>query len=327
MSRPRRVSRPYKPKRHRHEIIDPTKQTHLQIVARPRAIKVARAVVLALGQYGRLGTRAKALAAEIPYPYRTIQRALHRLSEIGEVMRVPGGWAATSVYHDVSIDPTATVGFQNLRVVVSNWVVPSSGTTKTWHQVSGGASGIVEASELAWEGRRVTLRYHPSTRTLEVIIAAIVPIPLDRAGQLYGWLTGVLGLDGTEDARITFVEINADHKALRLAENYIELRQFPGLAQVLYQKRRQGEIWVRHENRMSSPVDDDGKPISLREGIKQLQEGSPEARYERILQLELELSVKELELTRERAKVAPAESAPVRRSDVTPDQARNEGFG
>jgi hypothetical protein len=257
----------------------------------PRAKLVSRAVLVRAYPYGRLGASAKELARDAKYPLRSVYRAIHRLLEAGELTKTGAGYAATAVYHDLTTDPTAILGFQNLRFVVENWQTdpaPPCRTAWKWNIRDAGDAGFVETCETSWEGRRVRLTYHPRNGTLEGIIGAVVPIPMRLGGTLYGWLSGLLGLGRGETARLTFIEGNADHRHFRLEQNYVELRQLPGITEVIYQKLDA----LRHEVRVSDPRGDDGKPLPLERALALLVEGSPEARMERLLRMEIELAQK-----------------------------------
>lgn len=298
-------------------------QTKLLIVGAARAKKVARAVVVRLGVSGRLGATTKELASLTRYPLRTIQRSVAHLISSGEIVETPVGVALASVYWDLTSDPNPVLGFQNLRFVVSNWretPPPPCRTAREWTRVSGGSAGDFEAAEFGWDGRRVRLQYFPTTGTLECVIAARTPIPLDRAGELWGWLVAMLGLGQGEEAHVTQIEVNADHRDVRLEQNYLELRDLPRVARVIYQKAEA----LRHEVRVHQP-ELDGKPLPLERALELLVEGSPQARAERLLKLEIEATSKQLEL----ARAAPKEAAPERRdpAKVDPGDAADAGFG
>ena len=274
--------------RRKQRTIQPGQRT-LAIAKMPRARKVARSVLVRLAPYGRLGTGAKILAKETGYPLRTVYRAISHLVDSGEVIKVPAGFASAAVFHDLTADPTATLGFQNIRFAIDGWLTdppPPCKTARPWHTKDGGLAGPIEMTEFNWEGRVVRLKFYPQSGTLEGIIAATVPIPNAKAGELYGWLSAMLGLNRGEKARITFIEVNADHRLVRLEENYIELRDLPGVSRVIYQKTEA----LRHELRLSDPRTDDGKPLPLERALALLVEGSPEARMERLLKLEIELA-------------------------------------
>jgi hypothetical protein len=303
----------------------PKGQTELQIVSVPRAKKVARAVLLRAYPYGRLGASVKMLAHESGYPLRSVYRAIHRLLETGDLTKTPAGYAATAVYHDLTTDPNAILGFQNIKFVVENWQtdpVPPCRTAWRWTVKDMGAAGYADVAESSWEGRRVRLTYYARTNVLEGVIAAVVPIPMRMAGPLYGWLQGLLGLGRGETARLSFIEGNADHRHFRLEENYLELRNLPGIIEVIYQKADA----LRHEIRVSDPRGTDGKPLPLERALALLVEGSPEARMERLLRMEIELAQKQLELARMSEKPA-TDTAQGRRGPVSPEEAFREGFG
>jgi hypothetical protein len=302
-------------------------QTQLRVVGAARAKKVARAIGVALAQVGRQGATTKELRRLTGYPLRTVQRAVARLSERGEIKETPYGWVSASIYYDLTADPTAMLGFQNLRFVVSNWreTPPPPCRTARWAVMAGGDARSFEAAEIGWEGRRVSLRFYPSTGTLEGSLAAREPVALHRAGELYGWLVAMLGLERGETARVTQIEVNSDHKTVRLEENYLELRDLPKVGLVLYQKAQA----LRHEIRLHAP-EEDGKPLPLQRALELLLEGSPEARAERRVREEVELAKLQLEIERAKlAQVAPNGTAPGRRDPLTvhPGQAITEGFG
>ena len=304
----------------------PKGQRELTVVAMPRARKVARAVLIRAHPYGRLGASAKELARDSGYPLRTVYRSVHRLLESGDLTKTEAGFASTAVFHDLTADPTALLRFQNLKFVVENWqTTPEPPCRSAWKWIvkDMGAAGFADVAETSWEGRRLRFTYYPRTGTLEGIVGAVVPIPYQMAGALYGWLQGLLGLGRGETSRVTFLEVNADHRHVRLEQNYVELRDLPGISQVIYQKLDA----LRHENRVSDPRGTDGKPIPLERAMALLVEGSPEARMERLLKMEIELAQKQLELQRATENV-PAGTASVRREagKVTPEQAAREGF-
>lgn len=287
----------------------------------PRAKKVARALVLRAAPFGRLGVSAKELARLAGYPLRSVQRALRRLLETGEIQRTPAGYASAAAFHDLTTDPEALLRFQNLKFVVENWrvdPVPPCRTAWKWRVVDMGDAGFAEVAETSWEGRRVRFTYYARTGTLEGVIGAVVPIPYRMAGPLYGWLQAFLGLGQGETARATFIEVNADHRHIRLEENYVELRQFPGIAEVIYQKAEA----LRHEIRVSDPRGTDGKPLPLERALALLVEGSPEARMERLLKMEIELAQKMAEAGA--TGTARGQRAPER---VGPADAAKEGYG
>lgn len=297
---------------------DDPAQRRLRVFARPAQDRIARAIVSELAQWGRLGTSAKVIAKAIRRPTRTVQYHLRRLAEIGEVTSpFRGQWASAAVYHDLTSDPLTHVGFQNLRVRLSDLreePPPPCRIARRWTLVPGGDAGDFEKAELSWEGRRVSIRFYPSTRTYEVVVAAEVPIPLERAGELYGFLSSELGLGRGELAVVTLIEVNADHRTYRMEEHYLEFRDLPGIAHVLYQKTRA----LREEYRLANPTEDGHRELPLARAIELLVEGSPLARYERILRAELELARRE-----------QTGSAPVLRDPkvVAPGSAAAEGYG
>jgi hypothetical protein len=304
---------------------DDPAQSKLKIVGADRAKKVARAIVVSLSRAGRLGASTKELARETRYPLRTVQRAVARLRDSEEIVETPTGIALASTYWDLTADPAAVLGFQNLRFVVENWRAdpPPPCRAARWKPSLQGDAGTAEECDLGWEGRRVRLFFHPTTGNLEVIVSARNPIRLEDAGRLGGWLDAMLGLGRGETARVTQIEVNADHYHVRLEENYLELRDFPRIARVLYQKAQA----LRHENRLHQP-EEDGRPLPLQRALEELVEGSPLARAERVLRLEIERETKEIERLR-LAQAAPKEAAPERRDPgrVDPAEAAREGFG
>lgn len=300
--------------------VDPSDraQTRLRVYARPAQDRIARAILSELSQWGRHGTSAKVVARSIRAPLRTVQHHLRRLAEIGEVTQpFRGQWANSSTYHDLTADSLAHIGFQNLRVRVANLrevPPPPCRIARRWSIVPGGDGGDFEKVELAWEGRRVSLRFYPSTGTYEVVVAALVPIPLERAAELYGWLSNELGLGRGETAEVTLIEVNADHRTVRLEPHYLEFRDLHRTAHVLYQKAGA----LREEYRLASPETDGGRPLPLERPIDLLVEGSPLARYERILRMELEIA------HRTQSRSAPELRDP---GGVTPASAVSEGYG
>jgi len=304
-------------KRQRYHSPDESSQTRLAIFSVPRAGKVARAVVVSLSSAGRLGKPAKVIARESGHPLRTVYRSLHRLTEIGITREVPGGYALASVLGDITTDPAAILGFQNLRFVIEKWQTvpaPPCRTTKPWHPIPAGDGPEREGTDLVWEGRRVNLTYYPSTGALEVRIEAKVPIPLNLAGELTGWLKAMLGSDLGPGTRPTLVEINAGHQAFRWEPAYLEVRHVGQLAHVIYQKVDQ----LREEFRLFNPLGPGGTPLTVTELATQLVEGSPQARMERIVKMELELASKELELERLRHGTVPPGTAPERPAPPRP---------
>lgn len=300
MSRIRALKREY------HSPADPD-QERLAIFSRPRAGKVARAIVVALTGSGRLGKTAKEIARESCHPIRTVYRSLHRLTEAGIVKEVSGRFVLTSVLGDISTDPAAILGFQNWRFTIEKWQTeppPPCRTAHPWHPIPTGDSPLkAEGVDLVWEGRRVSLAYYPSTGTLEVRIEAHVPIPLLKASELLGWLKAMLGSELGPGTRNTLIEVNADHgQSFRWEPEYVEVRQTGLLAHVIYQKVDR----LREEYRLFNPTEKDGTALTVVQLAAQLVEGSPQARYERIVKMELELAAKELEI--ERLKVARTET-------------------
>lgn len=270
--------------------------------------------MVALGQFGRQGCSLKEVARATGYPLRTVQRAVRRLLETDEVFEPDRGrYVLKSVYLDLTADPTARVGFQNLRFRVTNWretPPPPCRTARPWRTVPGGDDRPREICELAWRGRQVKLVYYPGPKVLDVIVAARDPIPLDAAAVFGEWLFAMLGLEQGETTEVTFIEVNSDHRLLRLEPLYVELRDLTNVARVLYQRSEA----LRQELRIATPKADE-KPIGIREAILALTEGSPQARMERLLKLELEAASKV-------AQAAPPRTAPKR-----PDEARDAGYG
>jgi hypothetical protein len=290
-------------------------------VGAPRAKKVARAVVIHLGKYGRLGTSAKQIAIDTGHKLRNVQRALANLTDSGETKRTPAGWALASIIEDLTAVPDAAFGFQKLHFKVTNWRAdppPPCRTARAWSWRDGGYETRVSQTELQWSGRSVRLQWYESTGILQVSIAATHPIPWDRSLELIGWLNAMLGLERGELCEVTLIEVNADHKTVRLEPMYIELRDIPNVAKVLYQR----QMALRHEIRLNSPTGADGKPLQLARAMEILYEGSAEARHERMLKLELDLAAK-------LAQRAPDETAPARRdpSKLSPGDAKEAGFG
>jgi hypothetical protein len=267
------------------------RQRRLPVFGKGRAGKVAQSIVRSLTDAGRLGKPAKLIAREVRYPLRTVYRSLGRLTENGVVRCVPGGFALAAVLGDVTTDPAAILGFQNLRFTVSNWQTtppPPCRAAKPWRVEEGGSAGPHERAELSWEGRRVTLYYHASTGNLDVIVAAKTPIPLLGMPELVGWLKAMLGLDRGESTRVTQIEVNADHLGFRLAPNYLELRDAGKWAQVLYQK---GAV-LRQELRLFEVAEKGGSSVSLERAAEILVEGSPLVQLRRIVERELELEMR-----------------------------------
>jgi len=308
-------------KKHPSELSSPAQQ-RLAIFSRPRTGRLSRQVAISLGSAGRLGKAVKEVAAEIGVPLRTAYRTIHRLEESGIVQRTPVGYALSSIVGDVTSDPSAILGFENIRWRVTNWQTapPPPCSTANWHPVSKGDAGEARECELAWEGRTVRLFHFLRTGTLEVIIEARNRIPLLLAPELSGWLKAMLGLGRGETSECTHVEVNALHEGFRAdGYRYMEIRRFGEFAQILYQKT-QG---LKHEVRLYRPLDNDGQKVSMERSLEILAEGSP-------LRVLLKIAERELEL--ERLKAANATSggaAPVRRDLKTfpPSDAIGEGFG
>jgi hypothetical protein len=283
-------------------------------VAQARAKKVARAVVVALSRWGRAGTTLKAVAKETGYPIRTVQRAVHRLLEIEEVIEVARGtYCVAATYFDLSSDPGARIGFQNLRFSVRKWredPMPPCRTARAWRPFADSQGGSGEVLELGWEGRQVKLIWRPSKDHLYVVVAAKEPVPLERAGELKGWLDAQLGLGRGEETEVDYIEVNADTKTFRLERTYLELRDLPGLARVIYQRSEA----MRAEARLAKPQGEDGHSLSIQRALEWLLYGSPVSRMERLLDKELEL-----------ARAAPMRTA---RGDLpTPAEAHAAGWG
>lgn len=271
--------------------------------------------MVSLSRYGRIGASLKDVARDSGFPLRTVQRAVRRLLEIEEVLEpTRGSYVLAATYHDLTSDPTALLGFQNLRFKVSNWrldPMPPCRTARVWDTESGGTEGIREVAEFQWSGRSIKLIWHPRSETLDVWVRARDPIPLDRAGELGGWLTAMLGLERGESTEAVFIEVNSDHKLLRLEPTYIELRDLPRTAKVLYQH---GDA-LRQEFRLAKP-EDDGKPLQLSKALEALVYASPLARMERLLDKELDL-----------ARSQVARSAPRRTAPASPAEDREAGYG
>lgn len=320
------------PRRRRPVASTDPAQTHLKIVGKARAEKAARLIAEELARWGRMGEGPKLLAKATKLPLRTVYRTLHRLEEAGEVTKIGRGrFALTAVYHDVTADPTSIVGVQNIRFEVTNWQqepTPPCRTARPWTTSDGGSAGFFGTSELTWEGRRIVLEWYPRAEKLIVKIAAVVPIPTTRAGELKGFIDAMLGLGKGETARITFIEVNVDHKLLRIEPTYFEWREVGNWSHVIYQR----QAALREEFRLAHPETGDGRPLTFDRAIELLVEGSPVARMERIVKADLELARLEAQkrehdilLATERAK----EKAPVRREPVTvePCDAIRDGFG
>ena len=279
-------------------------------------------MALALGTAGRFGKPAKEVAREIGIPLRTVYRTIRRLHSFEVIQPAPNGWALSSVVGDVTSDPTAILGFENVRWKVSNWQTqppPPCRTAQAWTPHDGGDAGSFESLELGWEGRRITLRYYPSSGTLEVAVAAHTPIPLLLAPELSGWLKAMLGLGRGETSECTHIEVNATHEGFRAdGFRYMEIRRFGEFAQVLYQKT----VGLKHEVRLYRPLDSDGHRVSIERSLEILAEGSPLRVLLRIVERELELE--RLRVTR----TEPERTAQVRRAEeVAPSEARREGVG
>jgi hypothetical protein len=311
-------------------------QQRLFIVGAARAKKVARAVVAQLAPKGREGASRKELARLTGYPLRTIQRAVANLVESREIVETPLGICLASTYHDLTADTTALLGFQKLHFEVTNWretPTPPVRTARTWRVVSGGDAPQFETTELGWRGRSVVLQYYPSTGTLVGRVGARNPIPLELAGELYGWLAAMLGLDRGEHTRVLLIEVLSDHPLVHLEENYLELRDLPAVCRVIYQKADR----LRNEIRLNRPSED-GEELPLTRALELLVEGSPLARAERLTRLELELVAKQAVVLKlqaetrrkaeELARGAPEGAAPERRdpSRVTPSDSLGSGF-
>lgn len=283
---------------------------------------MSRQVTIALGAEGRFGRSAKDVAREVRAPLRTVYRTIRRLESFGVIQRSPGGYALSSIVGDVTSDPTAILGFENVRWTVTKWQTtppPPCRTAHEWQSEDGGSAGPFESAELTWEGRRVSLRYYPSAATLEVVVAARVPIPLLLAPELSGWLKAMLGLGRGEKSECTHLEVNATHEGFRAdGFRYMEIRRFGEFAQVLYQKT----AGLKHEVRLYRPLDSDGTKVSIERSLEILAEGSPLRTLLKIVEREIEL---------ERLKVAqtePDRTAKGRHApDVAPAEAREEGFG
>jgi len=278
-------------------------------------------VAISLGTAGRFGKAPKELAVELRVPLRTIYRTVHRLESLGVIQRAPNGYALSSIVGDVTSDPAALLGFENVRWRVSKWQTtpPPPCRTAKWRAVQKGDAGDAEECELTWEGRLVRLFYFPTTGTLEVMIAARTPIPLEQASVLQGWLTAMLGLGRGETSECTHLEVNAIHEGFRAdGFRYMEIRRFGQFANVLYQKTS----GLKHEIRLYRPLDGEGLPVSIERSLEILAEGSPVRTLLRIVERELELERLKLSQTE------PERTAKTRRpEEITPNAARDEGFG
>ena len=315
-------------RRHFHrKTPDPTVQTKLAIVGKARANLAARLVVTELSRWGRLGTNVKSISKATRLPVRTVYRTLDRLLEIEEVVRLKGGaFALAATYHDITADPTSIVGIQNIRFEVTNWrrtPSPPCETANSWATADGGSAGFIGTMELTWEGRRIVLEWYPKVEKLIVKIAAIVPIPAGRAAELKGFIDAMLGLGRGETATITQIEVNADHRLLRVEPQYFEWREVAEWSHVIYQRAAA----LREEYRLAHPETGDGRPLTFEKAIELLVYGSPLARMERV-------QIRELEILRASADAktvaqVASEAANPRRDPlkVAPGDAIGEGFG
>jgi hypothetical protein len=308
-------------RKHPSEVSSPA-QRRLAIFSRPRTGRLSRQVAISLGSAGRLGKTVKEIAFEIQAPIRTVYRSIHRLESLGVVEKRAYGYALCSVVGDVTSDPSALLGFENIRWKVTNWQLappPPCRTAQMWHEVGGGSAGKFETAELAWEGRQVALRFYPSAGTLEVVIAAKEPIPLLQAAVLEGWLKAMLGLGRGETSECTHLEVNARHEAFRAdGFKYLEIRRLGEFAQVLYQKT----AGLKHEVRLYRPLDADGEKVSIERSLEILTEGSP-------LRVLLKIVEREIELVRARVASGESDGTAKKRSpeDYPPSSALSEGFG
>jgi hypothetical protein len=313
---------PSRRRKHARSSDDPS-QRRFKVFSAPRAGRLSRQVAIALGTGGRLGRSAKDVAAALRVPLRTTYRTLGRLESVGVAKRVPGGFALSSVVGDITTDPTALLAFENIEWRVSKWQTdptPPCRTAKPWTRTERGDAGPTESVELAWEGRRVSLCFYPSSGALTVKIGAHTPIPLEQAPVLQGWLTAMLGLGRGEESECTHLEVNATHESFRAdGFRYLEIRRLGEFAHVLYQKT----AGLKHEIRLYRPLDGDGEKVSVERSLEILAEGSPLRVLLRIVERELEL---------ERLKVTqtePERTAQRRQSPdaVAPSMAREEGVG
>jgi hypothetical protein len=302
----------------------PKGQTFLPVLGKARAQKAARLVVEELSRWGRLGIGPKEISAATKLPLRTVYRTLHRLEEIEEVIKVGrGAFALAATYHDITADPTAIVGIQNIRFEVTNWQrepKPPVATAEPWEVVDGGDAGWFETAELTWEGRRIVLEWYSRVEKLVVKIAAQTPIPTGRAGELKGFIDAMLGLNRGETTRINFIEANSDHRLLRVEPQYFEWREIAGWSHVIYQRAAA----LREEYRMAHPETGDGKPLTFEKAIELLVYGSPLARMERIMDKELALMRAEAE-KRMAENPAPATAA-VRQKELDRRDEFDRGF-
>ncbi|MGA7860671.1 MAG: hypothetical protein WCB19_02295 [Thermoplasmata archaeon] len=297
-------------------------QHRLALFSAPRAGKVARSIVRSLTDAGCLGKGAKEIAAEARVPLRTVYRSLDRLTEAGVVKPVLGKFVLAQILGDITTDPSAILGFQNIQFTVSEWQMepaPPCRTAFRWTLGDGGDAGSKEVAEGVWEGRRVKMTFYPDRGSLEVIIAAVVPIPLLKAPELLGWLNAMLGLGRGESTELTRVEANADHEVFVLERNYLELRRIGEFAQVLYQKASA----LRHEMRLYRPTDADGNRLPLERAVEILTEGSPVRQLLRLAEKEAEILRLQAQLA---SKVEPEGTAKVRQP-ATPSEMREAGFG
>lgn len=267
-------------------------QTTLHVVARVGQDRIARVILQELAGWGRIGTSSKVVARATRIPQRTVKFHLRRLLDIGEVLcPTRGYYSCAAIYHDLTADPLAKQGFQNLRFAVPKLPEqppPPCRIARSWTRVDGGDAGQFEKCELAWEARRVLVRFYPSASKYEVIVAAQEPIPLERAGRLYDWLCAQLDIKETDPVEVTAIEVNSDHGTIRMEPMYVDFHRIPHDSHVIYQKRRV----LREEYRLRKPTEEDGKPLTLGRAVELLVEGSPMARYERVLRLELQVAQK-----------------------------------
>ena len=130
---------------------DDTAQRKLAILGTARPEKAVRLIVQALSRFGRLGGTAKELVKETRLPRSTLYPHLRRLEEIGEILRPGRGmYALSSTYHDLTADPTAIVGVQNIKFEVTKWEkqpIPPCGTGQSWDVRDGGSAGWFRTKE------------------------------------------------------------------------------------------------------------------------------------------------------------------------------------
>lgn len=316
------MSRARKRRRLGERPLDPA-QTRLRVFSAPRIGRLSRTVTITLGAAGRVGLTAKEVAVALRVPLRTTYRVLGRLEESSIVERTKlGTWALTSILGDVTTDPDARLGFENVRWRVTKWQTqppPPCRMAKPWTPRKGGDAEGWEETTLVWEGRDVKLAYHPGEGVLEVAISSRgVPIPLGLATELSGWLKAMLGLGQGEESECTHIEVNAMHEGFRAdGWKYLEIRRFGEFANVMYQKA----AGLKHEVRLYRPLDDDGNKVSIERTLEILAEGSP-------LRVLLRIVEKEFKLY-EMTQTASLGAAPARRepTGVSPAEAQGGGYG